>query len=271
MSQQQVFQLIAALIIFVFPAISWGIRKLQEQAALRRAELDRDRRRLEAMRTGRPAPAEPSGVPAPGQPRADLAQHRAAQLEELRRLQRTRQRSTSGQGAPVRATVAPAIPRPPAKAIPSFIPGSRPYLPGTRPPRTGAPPIRPQPLKPPSVNRPGPVARTAPDQAEYNVRRAKQEEKRAHQIEKAGRAERAEEARKAREDEEAVLPTAAALLQTHQAAAETRHAARASTSGGLTLSRDDWRRAILTREVLGPPLALRSSMGQGATPLGGLP
>src|SRR5690349_17678952 len=101
------FNYVHLLIILLFVSatvVQWVFRKVQEQAALKRAKNERERRVTEALRTGRtPAPepvvAQRVGVPLSGpvshadarKRLQELAERRQRQLEELRR---------AGQGAP---------------------------------------------------------------------------------------------------------------------------------------------------------------------------
>lgn len=128
MTRQQWIQLVIVLIFFGFSALKVVFGKLQQQAAKRKIEIERERQRLEAYRTGRPVEeitrAEPARRvgPTPEQLQ-ELARRRAAQLEELRRVQAAKR----GKGSP-----GPS----PSRDVVRSIPGSTgPTVPGTQAPR----------------------------------------------------------------------------------------------------------------------------------------
>src|SRR5689334_10224973 len=91
------FHFLIILLVVSASVIQWVYRKVQEQAAIKRAKGERQRRVTESLRTGRPMPAEaPAVAPSAPQPQPlshtdarrrlqELAERRQRQLEELRR------------------------------------------------------------------------------------------------------------------------------------------------------------------------------------------
>ena len=78
------------VIVFAFSGISWVVRKLQEQAAIKAAKDREARRREEILRTGRDPATEGGGASEGSLDDAqarlrELAQRRQAQLRELRK------------------------------------------------------------------------------------------------------------------------------------------------------------------------------------------
>lgn len=128
MTRQQVIQLVVVLIFFGFSALKVVLGKLQQQAALRRLEAERESQRLEALRTGKsvddlPGPPRLRRTGPTAEQMQELARRRAAQLEELRRVQAAQRgqvatRVSGSQSGPI-----------------SSIPGSSgPIVPGARRP-----------------------------------------------------------------------------------------------------------------------------------------
>jgi len=253
-------RLVGLLIVFGFSLLSWVLRKLQEQAAKKKSQEAIERRELELLRTGRPSvptPGTPAQVrvqtgPAPAAPAAATQSDVDRRIEELRRRREAmaRQRAAAGTGpaptmtppvpAPARPTAAqqrPQADRPPPFV---FIPGSSGPIVPQRTPRP-APPTTPIPSQGQSPARP--------------KREPKQEPRRAP----AGPASQG---------------TLAAKLERRDAAHDAKdaaHDARAAIgSPPIPIARDDarvgfpstaaeWRRALISREVLSPPIALRET------------
>jgi hypothetical protein len=257
-SPGQYLQLILIVLVLGFGAVSWIIKWLRQQSAIKQAQSQRQRRFEESLRTGRIEP-EKSGHPAPGAPpitvsHADarqrlqeLAQRRQRQLEELRR----RQQGGVG-GSPVIQS-APAAP-PPAARPPQPVLVFGP---------TG-PTLRPAPTARPGAQRPQPQPAPTPRPARQPQSRqaAKQQRKRAAAAQAALEAE-------AREAE-------AVHRLVRDSAAETAEARPGGPTGrrpsplALGLPRagagpEEWRRAILMREILGTPVSLRKPTDPAGT------
>ena len=166
---QQLVHLIIVLIIVGGSVMKVVFNKLQEQAAKRRAQQEAERRRLEALRTGRDVEPGRPAAPMTQDPRQapqdleQLARKRAAQLQELRRMQQQRQRA--GGAASPSASADQVILRVPGSSGPT-VPGTRPTplpMPAGRAP-PGRPPQRPMPAqRPPRQDRrPAPRPQPAP-------------------------------------------------------------------------------------------------------------
>lgn len=145
-------KLIFFLIVFGFSFLSWVFRKLQEQAAKKKARDAVERRKLESLRTGRTI-SEPVAVPTdPAEAARQEAAKRRAQIEELRRRQqeRVRQQAAAKTAPPTARPSTPPRDRPVARPLPPIvkIPGSTgPTVPQTRPLPTPKP-ARPAPKRP---------------------------------------------------------------------------------------------------------------------------
>lgn len=266
MNNQHLIQLLIIVALTGLSGLGWLVRRLQEQAALRRAEQERERRRLESLRTGRPVEEDaPRALPQAAARRQleELAQRRAAQLQELRRLQQARQRAGAGLSLPVRTPGTSSRQRPMQGGRVS-IPGTTgPTVPGTRPARRMQGPIAP-----PVTRRQAPPARTSPEQSEYNRRRAKQDADKAQQIKQSVRAQRAEESLKAQSRGPLIARPQAPGAEAQRGhakpgpeAPQRPESPRRVATVLHGMSRDDWRRAFLCQEVFGAPLSIRQTSG----------
>lgn len=163
LSTQQWINLIVIALIVGFSALSWLARKLQEQAARKRALEEIERRREEMLRTGKD-PAVLVAGPALSEQEArlrEIAARRQAQLQELRR--RAQMRQQSGGPVSVRTTPPPTPPRVATPPVPA--PSPRPSS-ATRPPQA---PGRPA-SRPPARPVPEPVRRPRPAPVETRSR-----------------------------------------------------------------------------------------------------
>ncbi|MBM4107931.1 MAG: hypothetical protein FJ255_03835 [Phycisphaerae bacterium] len=149
LSTQQWVNLLVVAMIVGFSAIGWVVRKLQEQAAKKRAIEEVERRRSELLRTGKdPALGGPAGPPMTEQEARlrEIAARRQAQLQELRRRAQARQQQegpgpvvvrapTAGTPGrvPIPATVAQPVPR--VVRRPSAARPARAAQPTARPPQ----------------------------------------------------------------------------------------------------------------------------------------
>lgn len=165
-------QVLIFVLIFGFSALSWVMRKLQEQSIKRRREQAEQARQMEMLRTGRdPATGEAvraqpgvvpqASMPAPPQGRpVDAETLRQRQLQELRRRARERARQQPTGGGVVLSPVPQAPPQFPTRA-PSNAPGRSPsrspsgtmqptpFPAGTYPPRQApSRPAAPRPAQP---------------------------------------------------------------------------------------------------------------------------
>jgi hypothetical protein len=260
------------VILFILAMLVWGIsvmvKKLQEQAAIKRAREEQARRRLDGLRTGQYEEAPvgsvvvtqgPTGAPAPLSHQEatrrlqDMAERRRLQLDELRRR-------AAAQGQPIPTTVAPPGPAAPPAARPLRIPSRpQPTRPATRqampaPARQAAPPSPRIPRTPP-VGRPtGPAPRQSrPAPADVaHVKRTNAEKRRvADETDETQRQARHEAQRAMGREKPVVKQTPAAPVVSPR-----------SGIGQILLptgraSAAEWRRIMMLREVLALPVALR--------------
>lgn len=219
MNTQNLIQIIAIAIVLGVSGLSWLYRKLREQAALKRIEDERRRRQEELLRTGRDPLAEPAPPDDGGEERR--RQHEIAARREAE-LQELRRRQA---GAPIAQRPAPAQVQVP--------PGILIQIPGTSSPivvkplpgggrvttaRTPAPPQRqPRPARP---RGPRPTKRPAERKPEPVQRDTPRPSPALEQL---------------------PPPTSP------DAAAPSPH----------PTTPEEWRRAIIMREILSPPLAAR--------------
>ena len=232
-------QLIPILLVVGLSGLSWIFNQLQKQAA-KKAQLEKRRKYEEEMlRTGQPiqATAGAETLQVATDARETL---RRTQLEELRRRARAR---TSGPQGPI-----------------ILIPGSTgpivlqpgPRRPSTRPqaPARGTPAARPQ-------ARPAKPALTPQQRAELKRRQAQAQQS-------------AEPSRK--QPKPKAVPSREQPEFTHRTVPDAQPETPASRRGevipviGAGMSAADWRRAIIARELLSPPLALRDDDGAVSLP-----
>lgn len=235
-------QLIVLLIVMGFSGLSWLFRKIQEQAAKKRAMDQLERRKLEALRTGRDVGAEASGD-VDAQAREQAARRRA-QIEELRRRQQERSRAKVN--VPAAERTPPMRPLPPILRVPG---SSGPTVPQRGPGRTTS--IKPVPVPKPQ--------------------RATQEKRRPQPPKPARRPleQRPVESRR----------ITAPLEQQQLTAAPPEPAPAREVLAVTGVSRPrsaaEWRRAIVLSELLSPPKALRGpgdeESGLPGWPAGGVP
>lgn len=254
MTQQQIINLVVVVLIAGSSAFSWIFRKLQEQAALKRAEAQRERKSIEALRTGRESPEDSDRTQARASAAASnrgaagtsmgaedlqrLAERRAQQLRQLREMQLAKQGGTG-------------VPTPPGRAgrdVITSIPGSSgPTVPGRRQPLPATP------------------ANTKPS----DPGRSRTEDRRAKQAKKAEL-----EALRRAESEALKRTLTAHVPATRLADDENQPAVRAPTRADTDdrgiipartrpplfagMTRADWKRAFLAKEVLGDPVSMRT-------------
>lgn len=252
-------QLVVILIFVLMTVISWSYRKFKEHQANQARKTAAARRREQLLRTGRVddepelptrtviATAQPAGSPNvhddARRKLQELAAKRRRELEEIAR------RSSGG------STIAPA----PAS-------GQRPGFPAARPRPASAPPTPsfsppPQRTKPASRPQPTPKPRPArsPSPAEAARRDAESAARAAAARERAMRqraaeaSEQADRARRAQAAADADQSAIAAAAASRSVAQGLRPTPLGAAGGGL----DQWRRAIVLMEVLGPPAADR--------------
>ncbi|MBK7403201.1 MAG: hypothetical protein IPJ41_00865 [Phycisphaerales bacterium] len=245
-------QILVLVLAFGGPVLGGVLNWLKKQREARERQKKTQAAQLESLRTGRPVGSTESARVSV-QPRQQTAQERAAelirrrqaQIEELRRRQqaaRTATTGTRGQPSP------PTTPRPgPARATPQARP--------TGPARATNPqfqrPQKPQrnPQQPPTIARnsaqsqPLPAARLSVDSVDRSV--------------SPSRAQPVDDVAKSSIHELQVDP----------------HVVHPATEGsrppvqvlGHRMTGADWRRFIVARELIDPPLSLRSP-GEGPLP-----
>lgn len=252
-SISQIIQILVFVFIFIGPVVVKVIKSAQEAKERRRLEQLRQQQIHEAMRTGRPieqvmvGPSPVPGAPLPPPPMGapsgspqdrmrELAARRQAQIDALRR-----QRAMGGGGAP-----APS----PGNAY-QVQPNTNPF-PVVRQ-QTGQPPPQRQAPRPPAQPQRGPT----------------KAQRRQAALEAQQAAQRAKEAR------EWNPPTGEIGGTAHDHEGDVTHRLvpdspieSPSPSGGRpapgvgakgpSLSAADLRRAVILREVLAPPLSMRS-------------
>jgi hypothetical protein len=171
LSTQQWINLIVIALIVGFSALSWLARKLQEQAARKRALEEIERRRAELLRTGKDPGVVVEPVLSAQEARLqEIAARRQAQLQELRRRAQMRQQQGGSvtarvPGLPPRASTPVPVPMPRPAPSPRPVPIARPPAPA--PPRTPSrgpvePARRPRSAPPAAVPRPARPAAIRP-------------------------------------------------------------------------------------------------------------
>lgn len=253
--QVWIFVLLAA-----FSAISWAVKKLQEQAAIKAAQEREARRSDEILRTGRDPQAQAEAARAPGslddaQARLrELAQRRQAQLRELRK----REQAQGQQGAPP--------PQPVSSHQPSAGPVTAELWPGGPVivlQHGPAAPAAPQPARTPV---PGPVfapqqrqtsqprpARAAKD---GSAKKAAQDaaRKRALELRQAAERQRNQQSAMSQDQEDRATSQARAAAARPGVQVALQEAVLVWTPPQTA---NAWRDAFIAAEVLGPPVSLR--------------
>jgi hypothetical protein len=264
---QQWVQLIVFLIILAGSGLSWVFKQLQAKAELKRRMDAAERRKLEALRTGRDVGAE---QPVPGESsvtdrQRELAARRQAQLQELRRRQMERARAqTSGSPRP------PGSPRPagePTRQTPLvIIPGSTGpiVVERTAPREMARPPARPERTAPREIPRPvaRPEARESPREAPRHPASISST-RQAPQPPKGGRGKRGKAGQPAPRPVPAPSQSITRdrfteLSETAPAMQVSKVTADSPVMLGVPLTPEDWRRAIMAREILARPLSVRA-------------
>jgi hypothetical protein len=245
-------RLIGFLIIVGFSVLSWVLRKVQEQAAKKKAQEAIERRELELLRTGRPESgvmtarvATTSAPPAPAGPPAQSEVDR--RIEELRRRREAMARRRAEEGSrtvtQTSASAPPTAPSPRPAPPPDrptvFVPGGSEgpiFVPRQRTDAsTSARPATPAP-------RPA-VARAKRDQRPEEPKRpAKPASRNGGRGHLADTLERRDASQAARNAETAPAPPPLVIR----------------SSDAIPRSPAEWRRALIAREVLAPPLGLRT-------------
>lgn len=220
-------QIVLIVLFFGFSALTWVVRKLKEQAEIRRRQQILERQKFEALRTGRietgPAPVA-SGAQAPERRLAEMAARRAEQMRQGGLVPSP----TQTRPLPPRT---PQAPRQPQRAA------------------TRAPMPRPVGATPSSA--PRPVARAPlPGQAKSTAqRRQEMLEARRRALEARARAEQPEP-----------RPTPRAVVQPPVRVRTPDPVAPAPTIRPH-LDHASLRRAMVLKEILDPPIALRGEAG----------
>jgi hypothetical protein len=237
-------RLIGFLIIVGFSVLSWVLRKIQEQAAKKKAQEAIERRELELLRTGRAEVATaPTNVPSPSAASAPPSQSEVdRRIEELRRRREAMARRRAEEGGRVMApptSAPPVAPRPAPPERPSvFVPGGAEgpiFVPRQR---TDASTIAR-----PATPIPAPtVARTQQEQRAEQPKRGKTASRNAGRGNLAATLQKRDEAQAVKTAETAP-PLPPAIIR---------------SSDAIPRSGAEWRRALIAREVLAPPLGLRT-------------
>lgn len=202
----------------VLPLLKTIFKAAAEAKARKDAEARRERREIDALRTGQAGPA-PS-APRPGSARQELEAMAAQRRAEAAR--RTPARPARAASPPPLRTAAP-----PERVAQVRLPGGL---------VLEIPTAEPTPVPPPPPKQASRPGRGGPQ------RRGSEKPRRAETTPESARPM----PRTPQPEPVAPLPVAAAA----------RSSARVWLAGAA-LSREDWRRAVILREVLGPPVALR--------------
>lgn len=260
MSNQQWVHLIIIVIVASMSVIGWAVRRLKEYQAQQQMKVDQQRRREHALRTGRAEPDDPGSLAAGGPIAAgfppsagggsihdearrrlqELAQKRKAELEAMAR------RAAAGQrpAAPARQKQAPA--RPAGAPRPSPAPAGA----GGRLSESTVADAR---------RRAAMEARS-----EQQHRQAAAEDAEARAEAKARAARQAKQREEASAEEKTAIGSLAAIeTPARRAGLAGLGAIGAGRSATGVPSVEQWRRAIVMMEVLGPPPGLR---GPGEEP-----
>ncbi len=231
MNRNWPINLLLFLIAVGFPALRAVLQAIARQREAAKAEVMKQKRVEEALRTGKGL--EPADQPAIS-PSDALEARRRAQLEELRRRGRERK---SGAMARIPGSTGPTVPMPrPGSAAPA-----RSSLPPVPPVRRSGRPAAPA--------RPAPAAGRTGAKPTSGSRRQQQAAKpvpRPLQVEESG-------ARRLVPD--SPISSSAALPP-----------ARAASDGSPetpVAHVADWRRALIMKEILDPPMALRAEAEGG--------
>jgi hypothetical protein len=241
----QYLRLIIFLIVMGFSFLSWMFRKLQEQAAKKKAKEAIERRELEVLRTGRDV-GMPRAAASPGTATQRARSEAERRIEELRRrrdeLVRRRAAGTSAPTAaqtPPQATPASAPPRARPEPPPLiFIPGS------SGPIVVARPRVQPAPLPVPPA--PARVRTVASPIAPLN----------APPVAKARTGAGKAPARGVAGSLVAKLDKAAAVAAAAQPASTSSEGSAMGLQAVLRTPAE-WRRAIVVRELLSPPISER--------------
>lgn len=274
MSNQQWVHLIIILIVASMSVIGWIVRRVREYQIQQQARMEQQRRREHALRTGRTelddaeslAPQviamQRSGTAAPPRGSESIHDEARRRLQELAQKRRAELEAMARRAAG-QAESPPTSPRPPTAAQRPAAP-----RPATRPVRPAAPG--------PGGAFPAPIGRAESDAAE--ARRRAEKKARAEAARRQALAEQAEErraatearaAQEARSRAESAGAAAPTVALEAEAGGPRRPPAGAGAGPALpALGRlsagiggagamDQWRRAIVMLEVLGPPPGLR--------------
>jgi hypothetical protein len=252
-------RLLGLLIVFGFSLLSWVLRKLQEQAAKKKAQQAIENRELELLRTGRPGvptPGAPAQVrvqtgPPPAPPGTPTQSDVDRRIEELRRRREAMARQRAAPATGPAATMSAPSPAPTAQTATPRPQTDRPrpfvFVPGSS-----------GPIVPQRVPRPAPPTAPVPSQSQSpprQKREPRQEPRRAPAAPasqgtlaaKLERRDAAHQAKNAAHDARAAIGAPPAPV------------ARDDSRVGLPSAAAEWRRALISREVLSPPIALRET------------
>jgi hypothetical protein len=269
MGNFNLIQLLVVVVIFLLPVLGQVIQALRARAEARRAEMDRQQARMEAIRTGRPvereAAASPVPVQAAPQPAQGQSQSARARLEEMQRRQQERleelkRRAQARQLEARQASGPVAMPAPSTPSAPA-----RPGGPGTQIPRQTAPgraPTAPAPVRIPQ--RPVPTSTTRAPQP----RPVRAQPTRARPVQRAAPpANRESQAGQLAQRLSRSAP--GDEIRDALGEAERRRFPGPREASGPTIGSDalrsqgleEWRRAIVMREILSEPVGMRELPG----------
>lgn len=280
MFQNIPIQLIVILIFLGISAVSWTLKKLGEQRAIREAQARAARERDELLRTGRPPEsAAPERPPLVAQDDAtarlkELAAKRQAQLNELRRQAQAKARA-QGTPAPTPQAAPTSAPRPGQTR--ELWPGGPVVVVAPAPPGGAPAPVAPT-LAPVPQRRAATAGAPSTDPRQLDAARKRAERaraevsKRVQMAEDAADARRAAELREKRRRAENAADSVTRAAERVDGGTSRRNQPRPATQGPSAahsaramLDRlstpEAWRQAIVVSEVLGQPVSVRDRHG----------
>ncbi|KAA0215197.1 MAG: hypothetical protein DYG94_09590 [Leptolyngbya sp. PLA3] len=248
---QNYIQFIVFAMFIGFSVFAWVARKLAEERAKRRYQMEVERRRIEALRTGR-VPDQPAPQP------PQTAEQRLAEIVRRRQAEIARQRQAQAPPPQVRVPQRAPVRRPPG---PRPVPAPPPVGPATYRPNQGTASPRP----PQSTQSPRPAPTPLPGSGRPSLTPAQ----RRAQVLESRRRELASRQRPPEPEPLALTPTQSPAqplshiappstpLSAGSAASPRPASATTTPIDPLRLDTRSLRAAFILKEVLEPPVSLR--------------
>jgi len=242
------------ILIGIVGASHRGWVKIQEQRSKSTALQERRRAERDALRTGRaPKPSSSRSEPAPETSASDerrkrIEALRQKRIEQLRKLRE--QRTQAGAPEPQATAQAPARPQQTQRSGSQRSGAQRAAAPGQLPPRR--------------TQRPAPVqAAQTPQQRQQQQHQTQQRLQQQRQRPGPRTPEPGAQRRRQAEPEAAAVAKVPDLITPTEIGSDpsreigARAGAGSSRGSGMFATRADLRRAVIAREVMGPPVGLR--------------